>query len=53
MSWLACQPGVSSVLAGATRPQQVKANAEAVSWKLTADELAAVENASKGTTSGS
>ena len=37
---LAAQPGCSSVIAGATSPEQVKANAEAVSWSPTADELA-------------
>jgi aryl-alcohol dehydrogenase-like predicted oxidoreductase len=42
MSWLASQPVVSSVIAGATKPEQVKANAESVSWRLTADEMAQV-----------
>jgi aryl-alcohol dehydrogenase-like predicted oxidoreductase len=37
---LAAQPGCSSVIAGATSPEQVKANAEAASWSPTADELA-------------
>ncbi|MCG2624161.1 aldo/keto reductase [Arthrobacter sp. I2-34] len=31
-SWLAAQPAVGSVIAGATRVEQVKQNAEAVSW---------------------
>lgn len=31
-SWLAAQPAVSSVIAGATRPEQVRQNAEAVAW---------------------
>lgn len=31
-SWLAAQPGVSSVIAGATRPEQIRENAEAVCW---------------------
>jgi aryl-alcohol dehydrogenase-like predicted oxidoreductase len=43
MSWLAVQPGVSSVLAGATKPEQVIANASAAEWKLTADDLAAID----------
>jgi aryl-alcohol dehydrogenase-like predicted oxidoreductase len=42
MSWLAARPEVSSVIAGAKTPEQVRANAAAVSWKMTADELAAV-----------
>jgi aryl-alcohol dehydrogenase-like predicted oxidoreductase len=37
---LAAQPGCSSVIAGATSPEQVKANAEAASWIPSADELA-------------
>jgi aryl-alcohol dehydrogenase-like predicted oxidoreductase len=31
-SWLAAQPSVSSVIAGATRPEQVRQNSEAVAW---------------------
>jgi aryl-alcohol dehydrogenase-like predicted oxidoreductase len=38
---LASQPGVASVIAGATTPEQVHANA-AASWELTAVELAAL-----------
>jgi aryl-alcohol dehydrogenase-like predicted oxidoreductase len=45
MSWLAVQPGVSSVLAGATKVEQVHANAAAVGWQLSADDLSAVETA--------
>lgn len=37
---LAAQPGCSSVIAGATTPEQVKANAAAASWIPSADELA-------------
>jgi len=38
-SWLAAQPCVASVIAGATSPDQVAANVAAVDWKLSADEL--------------
>jgi aryl-alcohol dehydrogenase-like predicted oxidoreductase len=38
MSWLASHPQVASVIAGATSPDQVRANAAAVSWTLTPDE---------------
>ncbi|MCW3765410.1 aldo/keto reductase [Paenarthrobacter ureafaciens] len=31
-SWLAAQPCVASVIAGATRPEQIRQNAEAVRW---------------------
>lgn len=42
-SWLATQPVVASVIAGATRPEQVHANVAAASWTLSADELAEVD----------
>lgn len=38
MSWLATAPMVVSVIAGATRPEQVAANAGAASWALTRSE---------------
>ena len=37
---LASQPAVASVIAGATKPEQVQANAAAAEWELSADELA-------------
>ena len=38
-SWLlACKP-VASVIAGATKPDQVRANAKAAGWKLTEEEI--------------
>ena len=43
VSWLAMRLAVASVIAGATLPEQVKANAAAASWKLTEAELAEVE----------
>ena len=36
---LAAQPAVASVIAGATRPEQVEANVEAGTWKPTSDDL--------------
>jgi aryl-alcohol dehydrogenase-like predicted oxidoreductase len=42
MSWLAAHPEVSSVIAGAKTPEQVRANAAAVDWKLSAEELEAI-----------
>ena len=42
-AWLLAQPGLTSVIAGATRPEQIIQNAEAASsWKPTADEVAAI-----------
>jgi aryl-alcohol dehydrogenase-like predicted oxidoreductase len=43
IGWLASQPSVASVIAGATRPEQVRANAAAGEWLLTADEIAEVD----------
>ena len=38
-AWLLASPMVSSVIAGATRVEQVEANAASAAWSLTADEL--------------
>lgn len=43
VSWLASHPCVSSVIAGATTPEQVRANAAAANWQLSAEELAEVD----------
>jgi aryl-alcohol dehydrogenase-like predicted oxidoreductase len=43
MSWLASRPVVSSIIAGATKPEQVAANAAAVGWQLSAAELAEID----------
>ncbi len=42
IAWLLAQPQVSSVIAGATRPEQVEANAKAGAWHLTPEDLAVV-----------
>lgn len=42
-SWLAAHPAVASVIAGATTPEQVRANAAAPGWKLTPSDLAAID----------
>jgi aryl-alcohol dehydrogenase-like predicted oxidoreductase len=42
MSWLAAQPAVASIIAGATTPEQVRSNASAVRWAMTAADLAAL-----------
>jgi len=42
-SWLASLDYVGSVIAGATSPEQVKANAAAASWRLTPEEMAEVD----------
>jgi aryl-alcohol dehydrogenase-like predicted oxidoreductase len=43
MSWLASRPGVSSIIAGATAPEQLEANVHATSWKLTSEDLAEID----------
>jgi aryl-alcohol dehydrogenase-like predicted oxidoreductase len=45
---LAAQPAVASVIAGATRPEQVRANVAAVAWEPTAADLAALDAAAPG-----
>jgi aryl-alcohol dehydrogenase-like predicted oxidoreductase len=42
-SWLAAQPVVSSVIAGATRPEQVEANVHAADWELTVEDLTEID----------
>ena len=42
-SWLAAQTPVASVIAGATRPEQIRANAEAVRWVPTEAERAELD----------
>jgi aryl-alcohol dehydrogenase-like predicted oxidoreductase len=43
IGWLASQPQVSSVIAGATSPEQVSENVKAGNWKLTSEELAEID----------
>jgi aryl-alcohol dehydrogenase-like predicted oxidoreductase len=45
IAWLAAQPSIASVIAGATKPEQVAANVVAGGWTLTDDDLAAVDAA--------
>jgi aryl-alcohol dehydrogenase-like predicted oxidoreductase len=41
-AWLLAHPSVSSVISGATSLAQLQANAKAAAWRLTADDLAEV-----------
>ena len=43
LAWLAGRQGVSTVIAGTTRPEQVEANAHAAGWKLTPADLAEID----------
>ncbi len=45
IAWLLARPGVSTVITGVTKPEQVQANARAAEWELTqaeAEEVAAL-----------
>jgi len=42
-SWLLARTPVASVIAGATRPEQVEQNANAGGWKMTEDDLAEID----------
>jgi aryl-alcohol dehydrogenase-like predicted oxidoreductase len=43
MSWLASRPYIPSVIAGATRPEQVEQNIAAIGWTLSAADLAEID----------
>ena len=43
MSWIVSQPIVASVIAGATRPEQVEANVKAASLTLTPEDFAEID----------
>jgi aryl-alcohol dehydrogenase-like predicted oxidoreductase len=43
MAWLLAKPRVASVIAGATKPEQVVANAAAAQWRLSEAEVAEVD----------
>ncbi|WP_323764016.1 aldo/keto reductase [Marinovum sp.] len=42
-AWLLSEPQVASVMAGATRPEQVKANARAAGWRLDSETRVAID----------
>jgi len=42
-SWLAARPTVGSIIAGATKPEQIEANVKAVAWALTPGDLAEID----------
>ncbi|MEO7043622.1 MAG: aldo/keto reductase [Gemmatimonadaceae bacterium] len=41
-AWLLAKPVVASVIAGATKPEQVASNVATTEWRLTDDEMAAI-----------
>jgi aryl-alcohol dehydrogenase-like predicted oxidoreductase len=42
-SWLAARPTVASIIAGATRPEQIEANVKAADWALTPEDMAEID----------
>jgi len=51
IAWLTAKPFISSVIAGATKPEQVSANVAAGDWELSAAEVAEVESIVETTSS--
>ncbi len=47
-SWLLAKAPVASVIAGATKPEQLEQNVKAGDWKMTAEELAEIDRISAG-----
>jgi aryl-alcohol dehydrogenase-like predicted oxidoreductase len=47
-SWLLAQPPVTSVIAGATKPEQLEQNVKAGGWTLTAEELVEIDRITAG-----
>ena len=45
-SWLACRPTVASVIAGATKPEQLEQNAAAAGWALMPADMAEIDKLS-------
>ncbi len=48
-SWLAARPTVCSVIAGATRPEQVERNVMAIDWPLAPEDMVEVDRLTKKT----
>ena len=42
-SWLLSSPAVASVIAGASKPEQIRSNAAATGWRLSPDELGEID----------
>lgn len=48
MGWMAARPTVSSIIAGATRPEQLEQNVRAVDWTPTAEDMAEIDRITQG-----
>jgi aryl-alcohol dehydrogenase-like predicted oxidoreductase len=47
-SWLAARPTVASIIAGATKPEQIEANVKATGWTLSAEEMQEIDKITGG-----
>jgi len=47
-SWLTARPQVASVIAGATRVEQVEQNVKAIAWTLSPEEVVEIDRITKG-----
>jgi aryl-alcohol dehydrogenase-like predicted oxidoreductase len=47
-AWLLAKPYVATIIAGASTAEQLRQNAGALSWQMTADEIAAVDRITAG-----
>lgn len=52
ISWLAGRPEVATVITGASRPEQIRANVAAGTWQLTSEEYAEVDAVLAGDDAG-
>ena len=46
-SWMATRPTVASIIAGATKPEQIDANVNAIGWEMTPEQVSMVDNISQ------
>jgi len=47
-SWLTARPQVASIIAGATRVEQVEQNVKAIAWTLSPEEMVEIDRITKG-----
>jgi aryl-alcohol dehydrogenase-like predicted oxidoreductase len=43
---MAARPTTASIIAGATKPEQIDANVDAIRWKMTPEQISEVDNLS-------
>jgi aryl-alcohol dehydrogenase-like predicted oxidoreductase len=44
---MATRPTVASIIAGATKPEQIDANVTAISWEMTPEQISMVDDISQ------